>query len=118
MRMVVNTLLILGLIGGLPGCVTSLYHWGQYEQSLYKHYKTPGDLETYVTQLGETLADSEAQQRVPPGLRAEYGYALLKQGKAAEAITQFHREKQAWPESTRLMDLLIQQATAVQKPGA
>jgi hypothetical protein len=58
------------------------------------------------------IAIGEPDRKVPPGSYAEYGYVLLLQGKRDEAMAYFEREKRAWPESTRLMDILLNTTTA------
>ena len=103
-------LLIVALTAS--GCVTSQYQWGSYEQALYRYYKNPATLDEYAEQLASVIAIGEPERKVPPGIYAEYGYVLLLQGKRDEAITHFEREKRAWPESTRLMDIMIKTTTA------
>ena len=93
------------------GCTASQYQWGDYEPALYNYYKNPATVEEYTEQLAQVITTGEPEGRVPPGLYAEYGYALLLQRKYDEAIAQFEREKRVWPESTRLMDIMINTAT-------
>lgn len=106
--------LILLLIVALTasGCATSQYQWGSYEQALYRYYKNPATLDEYAEQLASVIATAEPERKVPPGIYAEYGYVLLLQGKRDEAIAHFEREKRTWPESTRLMDIMINTTTA------
>lgn len=93
----------------LPGCVTntSLYSWGKYEGDMYRYYKNPDYLEELMVNLAETLELAEANQTVPPGLYAEYGYLLLETGNAQQAIVYFGKEKKMWPESTVIMDTML-----------
>jgi hypothetical protein len=61
--------------------------------------------------LEETIKAADAHnQPVAPGLRAEYGYLLLQQGKAPEAVSAFRAEEKQWPESKVFMDHMIQVA--------
>lgn len=108
-----STRLMLLLIVALTaaGCATSQYQWGSYEPALYRYYKNPATLDDYAEQLASVIARGEPGRQVPPGIYAEYGYVLLLQGKRDEAIAHFEREKRAWPESVRLMDILIKTAT-------
>lgn len=97
----------------LSGCVSnSLYSWGKYEGDMYKYYKNPGYLEELMTNLKETLEAAEANRSVPPGLYAEYGYLLLETGNARQAVVYFVKEKEAWPESTIIMDTMLAAAQA------
>ena len=53
------------------------------------------------------LAAQQEGKTVPPGIYAEYGYALYEEGNAAEAIRYFERERDTWPESRVFMEKLI-----------
>jgi len=44
---------------------------------------------------------------VPPGLYAEYGYALLELGDEQAALAYFAKEQETWPESAYLMTKVI-----------
>jgi hypothetical protein len=94
----------------LFGCATSKYHWGNYEDSLYKHYKNPADQEKYAAALASVIEDGEQSGTVPPGIYAEYGYVFYSIGRNADSISYFEKEKKAWPESTLLMDKMIASA--------
>ncbi len=85
-----------------------LYHWGKYEDNLYGMYKNPEKSKEYEETL-RLIIDrcDEAGQKVAPGIRAEYGYCLYREGKLDEAITSFKEEREAWPESAYLMNALI-----------
>ncbi len=87
------------------------YHWGQYDAALYQHYKNPQDRGAYIEALKTTILEAaQLGDKVPPGICAEYGYALFEEGQAAQAIPWFQREKATWPESTVLMDKMIRNA--------
>jgi hypothetical protein len=92
------------------------YHWGSYDAALYRHYRDPQDREQWVEALRTTILEAEQRgMKVPPGLCAEYGYALLEEGQAAAALPWFEREKKTWPESAVLMEKMIRNA---QRRGA
>ncbi len=101
---------VLALV--LLGCSTTKYHWGSYEKSLYQYYKNPANVEELGEALTEVIKEGEAKGSVPPGIYAEYGHVLLDIGKAREAIIYFEKEKNVWPESSMLMDKMIDFATA------
>jgi len=104
--------LLVGLALLAGGCASqTMYHWGKYEPSLYKYYKNPDSLEKYAEALEKLIEKGQRTDRVPPGLFAEYGQVLNTLGKSPEAIKYFELEKQAWPESTHLMDMMIQNAS-------
>jgi hypothetical protein len=98
----------------LTGCATTArdkYNWGDYDPSLYGYYKSPAKVGELTAALEETIKAADAHnQPVAPGLRAEYGYLLLQQGKAPEAVSAFRAEEKQWPESKVFMDHMIQVA--------
>ena len=104
------------------GCAPKTrYAWGRYDSTLYSHYKNPQDREAHLEHLGEIVREAETQDRVPPGLYAEYGYALYEKGSIREAVSYFEKEKAKWPESNVLMEKMIRNAKqqeAVRKPSA
>jgi hypothetical protein len=106
-------LLLLALAVTASACAgpSSYYYWGSYNQSLYSHYKAPQEREAWLTGLKTTLLEAEQRgARVPPGLYAEYGYALFEEGDATNAIANFRKESALWPESRFLMEKMIRNA--------
>jgi hypothetical protein len=88
-----------------------MYHWGDYDSRLYKHYRNPQDREAWVASMQAVVLAAEREGRkVPPGVYAEYGYALYEQGNHAAAITYFEKERDLWPESRAFMEKMIQNA--------
>lgn len=93
------------------GCVAPqqrLYAWGKYDSALYTHYKKPAERTQWVTNLKTIIAEAEqAGAKVPPGMYAEFGYALFEEGQRDGAVTYFEKEKALWPESRVFMDKMI-----------
>ncbi len=101
---------ILAVWALCAGCATqkSLYQWGHYEDSLYRMYKHPEKAKEYQEALRLIIQRCEKAGRiVPPGIYAEYGYSLYKEGRFEEAAAFFKKEREAWPESYVLMNTLI-----------
>lgn len=95
------------------GCASGRkYAWGNYDTTLYAHYRNPQNLEAHLERLEVIVrkAESESPGRVPPGLYAEYGYALYEAGSTDEAIVHFEKEKAQWLESNVLMEKMIRNA--------
>ena len=93
------------------------YHWGDYDVALYRHYNTPGDRDAWVESLRTIILQAEQLgEKVPPGVCAEYGYALLEEGQAAASVPWFQREKDTWPESAVLMEKMIRNAKRFAPP--
>lgn len=112
-----KTLLLAAAVFALSvlaqGCASPRkYAWGNYDTTLYAHYKSPQNLEAHLERLEEIVRSAEAESpgRVPPGLYAEYGYALYEAGRTDEAIYWFEKEKAQWPESNVLMEKMIRNA--------
>ena len=101
---------------GCAGKVTT-YRWGNYDEILYSHYKAPQERQAYVAGLKTIiLAAQQEGKTVPPGIYAEYGYALYEEGNAPEAIKYFERERDTWPESRVFMEKLIAIARRLPPP--
>ncbi len=101
------------------GCATDndLYYWGNYEKTLYRHYRTPDDMAELVGEIGTIIEKGEELGRVPPGLYAEYGYLLLELGESGRATIFFEKEKATWPESTYFMDAMLRAMEKGLTPG-
>lgn len=113
-------LIVLALAVAATACApATLYRWNGYDDRLYAHYRNPQDREAWVEGLKVAILDAEgAGRRVPPGVYAEYGYALQEEGRMAEAITYYGRERDTWPESRLFMEKMIRNAQRRQAPGA
>ena len=95
------------------GCAGNrMYAWGNYDETLYAHYKNPQDHEKHLEKLKVlvTKAETTGGGKVPPGLYAEYGLALHEAGQTDEAVKYFGKEKEKWPESAVIMDKMIRNA--------
>lgn len=98
---------------------TTMYHWRGYDAALYAHYRNPTDRGPWLEALQTAILEAEAKGlQVPPGLYAEYGYALLEDGKPQEAVAYFKKERDKWPESAVLMEKMIRNAGQRAPSGA
>lgn len=87
-----------------------LFHWGQYEESLYARHQDLSEQGQAVAfkMLEVTIQEAEAaKSRVPPGVYADYGYLLFKQGKVEDAVVYFRKEAETYAESKYLMESII-----------
>ncbi|NJB69022.1 hypothetical protein GGQ74_002716 [Desulfobaculum xiamenense] len=90
-----------------------MYYWGQYSETSYCCAKEPCDQSTqaHLGELQRIIEKSgEMALPVPPGVYAEYGFCLFRQGDAQGAVKLFEQEKALYPESTVFMDRLINAA--------
>ncbi len=89
---------------------TKQFYWGSYEDSLYsrqQHAGAEGEAKA-VTQLLAVINEAQAaNKKVGPGIHADYGYLLFKQGKADEAIAELQKEAELYPESKSLMETMV-----------
>ena len=103
------------------GCAPrTAYLWGDYDSVLYAHYANPQDSERYLERLGQIVQKAEVEKdKVPPGLYAEYGYALFEAGRLDEAITYYKKEREQWEESQIFMDKMIRNTQRLKenRPG-
>ena len=110
-------ILIAGMALVLAACVAkpTMYYWGDYSATLYQYKAEPSDetLAQHYLSIQDVFNKSqEYGLRVPPGVNAEYATLLLKQGKKADALVYFEKEKATYPESALLMDRMIQMVGA------
>lgn len=104
------------------GCATQSTHyaWGDYDDALYSLYKdpTPAQHQKYVASLKAIiLASEQSGARIPPGIYAEYGYALFEEGNAVDAVAYYRKEMEAWPASRVFMEKMIAAAQRQPRPG-
>ena len=110
-----NEIRILVIILGLPlmvSCVPqkTLYNWGKYQEAGYQYIKknTDQDLEKLL-QAYQYVIDNQKTGRmtVPPGIYADYGFFLVKQGKVEEGLKLMKMEVALYPESAVFMNRII-----------
>jgi hypothetical protein len=112
-----NLLICLCLIVFTAGCTSTRYAWNGYNDKLYQHYKNPAEYDEFVEHLKEVIEVGEESGKVPPGIYAEYGFALYEKGKFPEAANYFKLESDKWPESRVLMAKMIKNAQTRGKQG-
>ena len=114
-------LLVIVAASCAAGCAPQrAYLWGDYDSVLYSHYANPQDSERYLERLGQIVQKAEVEKdKVPPGLYAEYGYALFEAGRPDEAITYYKKEREEWEESRVFMDKMIRNTQRLKenRPG-
>lgn len=106
------------LFGAIIGLFTScsstktLYSWYDYEDATYQYNKKHTD-ELKVKMMEQYLKLIKKQKGtrkvVPPGLYAEYGYALYMGGKKEEGLDFLKQEIKLYPESETYISRIIKQ---------
>jgi len=99
------------------GCATQkpLYNWGNYQDVSYQYMKnnTEEDLDKLLVTY-QYLIDNQKVGRkvVPPGICADYGYFLIKNGKFDEGLTMMKMEIELYPESSVFIEGIIRRIEA------
>ncbi len=86
-----------------------LYNYAQYEDAVY-HYITVQDEkseERLLKNYEKILEKMGARKMPPPGICADYGYLLLKNGETAKGKALLEREKKLYPESTGFINAIL-----------
>ncbi len=100
-------LFVLNIVGCVP---PTLYNWGNYSSTLYSYKKDPNDknLTEHKKSLDEIVTVSARNgKNVPPGVFAELGFYLIKEGKQSEGEVYFAKEVKLYPESKIFIDKLL-----------
>ncbi len=110
---------ILLIVSGCSSRPKPLYNYGDYSESYYDYKKnlnaeSEQALQKSIEEAIKNASDSRSG-RVAPGLYANLGYIYLKEGKATQAIENFKKEKQIYPESGYFMDKMIDKVTATEE---
>jgi hypothetical protein len=99
----------------LVGCApTTLYNWGggSYQNATYSYVKnnTEKDAEALLATYRYMVDHPTGTRKVvPPGIYADYGLLLYKQGKKDEAIRYMKMEIELYPEATVFIGRIIKQ---------
>ena len=96
----------------LSSCATtpSLYGWGNYEATSYAVAKTPSEqnLQRLIQVYEELITHPKGTRQLPPpGICAEYGYLLIKQGKPEEGSNLLERDMAFYQEISIFIQTLL-----------
>ena len=101
----------------LTACGTSkeLYTWYDYENQAYQYMKkqSPQAQEKLMKSYDKIIGKQSGKRgTIPPGISAEKGYMLIKQGKVEEGIPYLKQEIELYPESEIFISRIIKQLEA------
>ncbi len=112
------TALIVSLSFCLPASAETLYSWYGYQDKSYKYLKK-NDSSSYksLIQCYESMINSQraARKAVPPGIYADYGWALIKEGNREKGIAMLKKEMELYPESSVFINRILKRFTDEQK---
>ncbi|MFA0118286.1 DUF4810 domain-containing protein [Vibrio breoganii] len=105
-------LIVISLI--LVGCQTSnnIYYWGDYSYANYVYSKDPSvSSEADYKEALEDIIEVSGEEgvRVAPGIHFELGYLYLKESNSLLGLEHLNKEKKLYPESTKVVDMLVKQ---------
>jgi len=107
-----KNILIISLLIILGSCVpTNMYYWGKYDQASYKHNKNQS--EESLTELFLAFEDiinkknKGTRNVVPPGVYADYGFLLIKDGQIAKGKEMLQKELLLYPESRKMVEYIL-----------
>lgn len=108
------TAIFIAFAFGLSSCggPKSLYSWHKYENASYQHSKkqTEKSEEQFVKEINKVIKKQKGiRKTVPPGIFAEYGFYLYKNGQTEEALSMLNKEIETYPESSVYITRLINQ---------
>ena len=114
MKLIYTTIALLLFAGLLTSCGSSpaLSSWGNYEQTAYAvaQHPTPARLRALGMVYVQLITQPEGLRKTPPpGLCAEYGYLLAKQGDTERGVKLLEKEAELYPESAVFVRRLIKQ---------
>jgi len=109
---IIKNILILGLLLIVSSCTTqqTLYNWGGYQDASYQYMKnnTEKDMEKLLARYQYLVENQKGGRKVvPPGIFADYGFLLVKQGKVEEGVKLMEMEVALYPESAVFVGRII-----------
>jgi hypothetical protein len=96
----------------MASCVPqkTLYNWGASQEAAYRYIKnnTEQDMEKLLQEYQKVVDNQkEGRKTVPPGIYADYGFFLVKQGKTEEGLKPMKMEVALYPESAVFIERII-----------
>lgn len=98
----------------MPAVSETLYSWHGYQSKSYKYLKK-SDSSSYkaLVQCYENIISSQKSGRktVPPGIYADYGWLLIKEGNKEQGIAMLRKEMELYPESSVFINRILKRFT-------
>ncbi|MCR5762845.1 MAG: DUF4810 domain-containing protein [Treponema sp.] len=102
--------LAISLAFCLPVTSETLYSWYGYQNKSYKYLKK-NDESSYksLIQCYESIISNQkfGRKAVPPGIYADYGWALIKSGNKERGIEMLKKEMELYPESSIFINRIL-----------
>lgn len=91
---------------------TSLYSWYKSDKAYYNYIRkqNPKSYKKLKSEYQKVLTRQNGTRKtVPPGINAEYGYMLCKEGKMEEGKQYLNEEMNLYPESSTFISNILKQ---------
>jgi hypothetical protein len=119
LKITIFTLCIATLCSGCAQQSTNLYHWGSYENIIYKSYERPGELsvQEQIEILNTDITKAQDKgKKVFPGLYAHLGYLHFSDGDEVAALQAFNMEQSLFPESSHFLTGIVNRMHTEEQP--
>ena len=103
---------IFSLLVTLASCApTNMYYWGSYDLASYKHNKNKSEeSQADLFSAFEDIINNKhkgTRNVVPPGVYADYGFLLIKNGQIAKGQEMLEQELVLYPESKKMVEYIL-----------
>ena len=103
------------IVGFISGCGRpQRVEWCNYSETYYAMTRepTPVLIKEHQDELVHIIDNAEKKNKpVPPGVLAEYGYMLAREGNIKQAVVYYEKEIAAYPESEQFVTVLVRMVT-------
>lgn len=113
--------LCLAVLAFGAGCAEPRYHWGAYEDLLYRMNANPGEAppQAQIDRLSRDVEEARAAGKpVPPGVHAHLAYMMILGGNGAGAAGHLEMERRLYPESAVMVDRMLAGLSVKPAPAA
>lgn len=108
MKIVTKILLLTILVSS---CAKPMYYWGSYENSIYSQQKNLDEKANrkLLAAYKDMISKAQKGERgvPPPGIYADYGFLLIKEGREREGERMLEKEIQTYPESAFFIQQIL-----------
>lgn len=102
--------ILSGIVASAPLAAETLYSWHGYQEKSYKYLKK-NDASSYknLVKCYESIISSQTLGRrtVPPGIYADYGWILIKNGEIEKGKAMLQKEMELYPESSTFITRIL-----------
>lgn len=107
-----KSIVVIATLIFLTSCASKgMYYWGKYDQATYQHNKkqtekTKSDLLLVYEDIINKKSKG-SRNEVPPGVYADYGFLLIKEGQIKKGKEMLENELAIYPESKKIVEYIL-----------